>query len=107
MPDVRSAGGNNGDGPHGRRRAADSAAADMLELARVGTEVGSTSATLQKTRVLGAYFRSLKDNDPGKLSISAIVGPRDLSTCATASSSGLRYIQLAKVRTAFRVGCPF
>ncbi|MFL5346304.1 MAG: choice-of-anchor D domain-containing protein [Hyalangium sp.] len=42
------------------------------------------------------YFRSLKDNDPSKLSISAIVGPRDLSTCATASSSGLRYIQLAE-----------
>ncbi len=42
------------------------------------------------------YFRSLKDNDPSKLSISAIVGPRDLSTCPTASSSGLRYIQLAE-----------
>jgi hypothetical protein len=42
------------------------------------------------------YFKSLKDNDPGKLSVSAIVGPRDLSTCSTASSSGTRYIQLAE-----------
>jgi hypothetical protein len=42
------------------------------------------------------YFRSLKDNEPGKLSISAIVGPLDLSTCPTASSSGGRYIQLAQ-----------
>lgn len=42
------------------------------------------------------YFRSLKDNDPSKLSISAVVGPRDLSSCSTASSSGLRYIQLAE-----------
>ncbi|WP_263452041.1 choice-of-anchor D domain-containing protein [Hyalangium gracile] len=42
------------------------------------------------------YFKSLKDNDSSKLSVSAIVGPRDLSSCATASSSGSRYIQLAE-----------
>lgn len=42
------------------------------------------------------YFKSLKDNDPARLSISAIVGPRDLATCSTASSSGTRYIQLAQ-----------
>ncbi len=42
------------------------------------------------------YFRALKDNDPSKLSISAIAGPQDLSTCSTASSSGNRYIQLAR-----------
>ena len=42
------------------------------------------------------YFKSLKDNDPAKLSISAIAGPRDLATCPTASSSGTRYIQLAQ-----------
>jgi hypothetical protein len=42
------------------------------------------------------YFRALKDNDPSKLSISAIAGPPDLSTCTTASSSGNRYIQLAQ-----------
>jgi hypothetical protein len=42
------------------------------------------------------YFKSLKDNDDSKLSVSAIVGPRELSTCSTASSSGMRYIQLAE-----------
>ena len=42
------------------------------------------------------YFRALKDNDPSKLSVSAITGPQDLSTCSTASSSGSRYIQLAR-----------
>jgi hypothetical protein len=42
------------------------------------------------------YFRALKDNDPSKLSVSAIAGPQDLSTCSTASSSGTRYIQLAR-----------
>ncbi|WP_224367355.1 choice-of-anchor D domain-containing protein [Hyalangium versicolor] len=42
------------------------------------------------------YFKSLKDNDPGKLAVSAIVGPKDLTACSTASSSGTRYIQLAE-----------
>jgi hypothetical protein len=42
------------------------------------------------------YFKSLKDQDASKLSVSAIVGPKDLSSCSTASSSGNRYIQLAE-----------
>jgi hypothetical protein len=42
------------------------------------------------------YLRALKDNDPSKLSVSAIAGPADLATCSTASSSGTRYIQLAQ-----------
>jgi hypothetical protein len=42
------------------------------------------------------YFRALKGNDPSKLSINAIVGPLDLGTCPTSSSSGSRYIQLAQ-----------
>jgi hypothetical protein len=42
------------------------------------------------------YFKSLKGNDPAKLSISAIAGPQDLASCSTASSSGTRYIQLAR-----------
>ncbi|MDY7225269.1 choice-of-anchor D domain-containing protein [Hyalangium rubrum] len=42
------------------------------------------------------YFRALKDNDPSKLSISAIAGPEDLATCSTASSAGTRYIELAR-----------
>jgi hypothetical protein len=41
------------------------------------------------------YFKTLKNNDPGKLSVSAIAGPMDLASCSTASSSGTRYIQLA------------
>ncbi|MBZ4417001.1 choice-of-anchor D domain-containing protein [Myxococcus sp. RHSTA-1-4] len=42
------------------------------------------------------YFLALKGNDKSKLSINAIVGPADLSTCPTSSSSGNRYIQLAQ-----------
>jgi DNA ligase-1 len=35
----------------------------MLDFARTGAAVGATSATLQKTRTLGAYFRTLGDDD--------------------------------------------
>jgi DNA ligase-1 len=35
----------------------------MLEFARAGSAVGSTSATLEKTRVLAEYLRSLDDDD--------------------------------------------
>jgi hypothetical protein len=50
----------------------------------------------QQVSFYETYFRALKDNEPSKLSISAIAGPQDLSTCSTASSSGTRYIQLAR-----------
>src|SRR5216684_5703735 len=36
---------------------------DMLDFARTGAAVGGTSATLEKTRVLAAYFRSLDNDD--------------------------------------------
>ncbi len=42
------------------------------------------------------FLLGLKGGDRSKFSVSAIVGPRDLSTCSTASSSGSRYIQLAE-----------
>ena len=35
----------------------------MIEFARAGAAVGSTPATLEKTRILGAYFRTLDDDD--------------------------------------------
>ena len=35
----------------------------MLELARAGAAVGATSATLEKTRILAAYFRTLDEDD--------------------------------------------
>src|SRR5437868_13808839 len=35
----------------------------MLEFARAGAAVGSTTATLEKTRILGAYFRRLGEDD--------------------------------------------
>src|SRR5581483_7219082 len=35
----------------------------MLEFARAGAAVGATPATLEKTRTLGAYFRTLSDED--------------------------------------------
>jgi hypothetical protein len=42
------------------------------------------------------FFKALKNNDPAMLSISAIVGPMNLSTCPTASESGVRQIRLAQ-----------
>lgn len=41
------------------------------------------------------FFKAVKNNDASMLTISAIAGPKDLSTCPTASSSGTRYISLA------------
>ena len=35
----------------------------MLEFARAGAAVGATTATLEKTRTLGAYFRTLDEDD--------------------------------------------
>jgi DNA ligase-1 len=35
----------------------------MLEFARAGAAVGATPATLEKTRILAAYFRSLSEED--------------------------------------------
>ncbi|HKW69685.1 MAG TPA: ATP-dependent DNA ligase [Candidatus Dormibacteraeota bacterium] len=35
----------------------------MLEFARAGAAVGATSATLEKTRILAGYFRTLSEND--------------------------------------------
>src|SRR6202521_604557 len=35
----------------------------MLDFARAGSAVGSTSATLEKARILAAYFRTLDDDD--------------------------------------------
>jgi DNA ligase 1 len=39
------------------------ACAGMLDFAQAGSAVGSTSATLEKARILGAYFRTLDDDD--------------------------------------------
>src|SRR5256885_4674138 len=35
----------------------------MLEFSQAGAAVGATSATLEKTRILGAYFRTLSEED--------------------------------------------
>ena len=35
----------------------------MLDFSQAGAAVGATSATLEKTRILGAYFRTLDDDD--------------------------------------------
>jgi hypothetical protein len=42
------------------------------------------------------FFKALKGNDPSLLSISAIVAPENLGSCPTASSSGIRYMKLAR-----------
>src|SRR5690606_15773631 len=46
----------------------------------------------QSTAFYETFFRGLKGNDETMLSISAITGPDNLSTCPTASSSGTRYM---------------
>ena len=35
----------------------------MLDFSRAGAAVGATPATLEKTRILGAYLRTLDDDD--------------------------------------------
>src|SRR5690242_3344215 len=35
----------------------------MIEFAKAGAAVGRTPATLEKTRILGAYFRTLNEDD--------------------------------------------
>src|SRR5256712_13036132 len=35
----------------------------MLEFSQAGAAVGATSATLEKTRILAAYFRTLSEED--------------------------------------------
>ena len=35
----------------------------MLEFSQAGAAVGATPATLEKTRILGAYFRTLDEDD--------------------------------------------
>src|SRR5207247_9682642 len=35
----------------------------MQDFARTGAAVGATTATLEKTRILGSYFRTLGDDD--------------------------------------------
>jgi hypothetical protein len=42
------------------------------------------------------FLLGLKGGDRSKVVFSAIVGPRDISTSPSASSSGMRYIQLAQ-----------
>jgi hypothetical protein len=42
-----------------------------------------------------SFFQSLKKGNPGMVSVSSIVGPVNINSCATASSAGLRYIELA------------
>ncbi|MFY0568324.1 choice-of-anchor D domain-containing protein [Archangium lansingense] len=42
------------------------------------------------------FLLGLKGGDRSKVSFSAVVGPEDLNSCRSASSSGSRYIQLAR-----------
>ncbi len=49
----------------------------------------------QTVEFYATHLRSLKPN-PSQITVSAIVGPHDLATCPTASSSGSRYMDLAR-----------
>jgi hypothetical protein len=53
-------------------------------------------ASPQSVDFYETFLRTVKANDPTLLNVSAIVGPMNLGTCPTASSSGSRYIQLAQ-----------
>src|SRR3979411_228539 len=48
---------------YGQRRIAIYDRPPMLDFARAGASIGSTSATLEKTRILGAYLSTLDDDD--------------------------------------------
>ena len=65
----------------------------LLAVVFVSDEDDGSSGTVESYET---FLRALKGNDPTLLVISAIVGPQDLSTCPSASSSGSRYIALAQ-----------
>src|SRR5581483_1864993 len=46
----------------------------MIQFAEVGSSVGATTATLEKTRILGAYFRSLTRDDDLRLAATYMSG---------------------------------
>jgi hypothetical protein len=50
----------------------------------------------ESTAFYTTFFKGLKGNNPDLLSISAIIGPENLGSCPTASSTGSRYLELAR-----------
>ncbi len=46
----------------------------MIQFAEFGSSVGGTTATLEKTRILGAYFRSLASDDDLRLAATYMSG---------------------------------
>jgi hypothetical protein len=50
----------------------------------------------QATEFYETFFRTVKGSDPSMVTVSAIVGPEDLASCPTASSSGSRYMAIAR-----------
>ena len=66
----------------------------MLDFARAGAAVGGTSATLEKTRVLAAYLRSLEDDDLRRAAIFMTGRPFGPSKRSTL---GLGWSALSKV----------
>ena len=67
---------------------------DMLDFARAGAAVGGTSATLEKTRILAAYFRTLEDDDLRRAAIFMTGRPFGPSKRRTL---GLGWTALSKV----------
>jgi hypothetical protein len=84
--DPRTAQGNDGNGGFLREDA-------KLAIIFLSDEEDFSS---QPVSFYETYFLALKGNDKSKLSINAITGPMDLSTCPTSSSSGSRYMRLAE-----------
>ncbi|HZI14580.1 MAG TPA: choice-of-anchor D domain-containing protein [Myxococcus sp.] len=84
--DPRTTVGNDGNGGFLREDA-------KLAIIFVSDEEDFSS---QPTAFYENYFLALKGNDKSKLSINAIVGPLDLTSCPTSSSSGSRYMRLAE-----------
>ncbi len=67
---------------------------DMLDFARAGAAVGGTSATLEKTRALAEYFRSLDDDDLRRAAVFMTGRPFGPSKRSTL---GLGWSALSKV----------
>ena len=66
----------------------------MLEFAQAGASIGATSATLEKTRILAAYLRTLSDDDLRRAAIFMTGRPFGPSRRSTL---GLGWSALSKV----------
>ncbi|HKV88157.1 MAG TPA: ATP-dependent DNA ligase [Candidatus Dormibacteraeota bacterium] len=82
----------------------------MLEFARAGAAVGATPATLEKTHLLGAYFRTLDEDDLRRAAIymsGRAFGPAQRRTLGLGWSSVSKVISSISGRSEDELGLMF